>query len=264
MFSIWIPAISHSVEDQMLHLHYKSAMSFNSLQSATLFVNARSSLFILLLFLYWHTNSCKNVTRTPLLQHILAGKIKSRISRIPTRTIRSRNRIENRPIAALRGMAEIFLNPSPRTVPSFSSLLLSHSVSDSTPGRWNENVYRGTCALDLSFPAIPCFLINPPTSPDHPCHREAASEAVRATWCKSKREEKRTWSGSIRRASKRDAESEGDRGSGSNDVVEARGEKRKRKSGREGIQMWERWEVGNEKDEERQSHRAFPGPRLAT
>lgn len=159
---------------------------------------------------------------------------------------------------------KFFLIPLQELFLFFPPLLLSHSVSDSAPGRWNENVYRGTCALDLSFPAIPCFLIYPPTSPDHPCHREAASESVRATWCKSKREEKRTWSGSIRRASKRDAESERDGGSGSNDVVEARGEKRKRKSGREGIQMWERWEVGNEIDEERQSHRAFPGPRLAT
>lgn len=76
---------------------------------------------------------------------------------------------------------------------------------------------RRTCPPHPSYYlAIP--LSSPPTNP---CRREVAGESVRVTRRESKREEKRTGSGSIRRMSEGDRESEGDRGSGS--VVEVRG-----------------------------------------
>lgn len=67
-------------------------------------------------------------------------------------------------------------------------------------------------------PATPRYLLHPPPRaplpPGNPCRHEAAGESVRVTWRESKREEKRTGSGSIRRASERDGVIEGDRGNG--------------------------------------------------
>ena len=162
----------------------------------------------------------------------------------------------------------------------FSSLFfffLLFSVSDSAPRRWNENVYRGTCASDLSsrpsrYPAVPPppLPLRPSLSspPDNPCHREAAGESVRVTRRESKREEKRTGSGSIRRASERDGMIEGDRGNGEAAALLRLGGKgmgNGRSGGEELGYAGARERRGNrqrEKDEERQSHRAFPGPSI--
>lgn len=90
---------------------------------------------------------------------------------------------------------------------------------------------------------------------------------MRVTQRESKREEKRTGSGSIRRVSERDEVIEGDRGNGeAAALLRLEGEGMGTQETREGSwgtrvrERRENWR--REKDEERQSHRAFPGPSI--
>lgn len=78
---------------------------------------------------------------------------------------------------------------------------------------------------------------------------------MRVTRRESKREEKRTGSGSIRRTCERDRKTEGDRGSGG--VVEVRGDEKTQERGYTGA----REARGMEAQERRRGtkHRAFPG-----